>query len=71
MCTYNRAQYIEQAIQSVLIQTFNDWELIILDDASTDNTEELVKKYTEKDNRIKYHKNNINLGITRNRNRIC
>lgn len=69
MCTYNRAQYIEQAIQSVLIQTFNDWELIILDDASTDNTEELVKKYTEKDNRIKYHKNNINLGITRNRNK--
>ncbi len=69
MCTYNRAKYIEQAIESVFDQTFQDWELIVLDDASTDNTEEIIKKYTDKDNRVKYFKNNLNIGISKNRNK--
>ena len=68
MCTYNRAQFIEKAIKSVLSQTFKDWELIILDDASTDNTEEIIQKYLQ-DERIKYFKNEQNLGITKNRNK--
>lgn len=67
MCTYNRAQYIRQAIDSVLTQTFRDWELLIVDDASTDTTEEIVHSYT--DSRIVYIKNEVNLGITKNRNK--
>lgn len=68
MCTYNRAHYIEKAIKSVLSQTFTNWELLILDDASTDNTEEVISKYLN-DIRIKYFKNESNLGIAGNRNK--
>lgn len=68
MCTYNRAHTIQQAIDSVLEQTYTDWELLILDDASTDTTQEIVSTYIS-DNRIKYIRNENNLGITRNRNK--
>jgi len=50
---YNGEKFIERAIKSVLWQTFNDWELIIVDDASTDQTVEIIKRYCEKDKRIK------------------
>lgn len=50
--SYNRAQFIGKAIESVLEQTFIDWELLIVDDGSTDNTKEVVAAYT--DTRIKY-----------------
>lgn len=69
MCTYNRARYLPEAIQSVLDQEFKDWELIILDDTSIDNTEEVVKSYSSADSRIKYIKNDTNLGIAKNRNK--
>lgn len=68
MCTYNRAYFIDKAINSVLSQTFQDWELLILDDKSTDNTEEIISKYLD-DPRIRYIKNEENLGITKNRNK--
>lgn len=51
--TYNRADWLEQSIQSVLNQTFKDFELIIVDDGSTDNTKEVVEAF--KDPRIKYY----------------
>jgi glycosyltransferase involved in cell wall biosynthesis len=51
--TFNRAHHIEKAIQSVLDQTFEDWELLIIDDGSTDHTRELIRKY--KDPRLHYH----------------
>ncbi len=54
--SYNRAEYIAATIDSVIKQTFTDWELIFIDDGSTDNTEELVKRYVEADSRIKYFK---------------
>ncbi len=55
--TFNRAHTLQRAIDSVLAQTYNDWELIIIDDGSTDNTQELVKGIGEK--RVKYlHKEN-------------
>jgi len=52
---YNQANYIEKCIKSVICQTYNNWEQIIVDDGSTDETEEIVKPYL-KDNRIKYIK---------------
>ena len=54
MCTYNREKFLARAIESVIAQTYTDWELIIVDDGSTDHTEELVGSYT--DPRIRYFK---------------
>lgn len=52
--TYNCGRFIERTIKSVLAQTYPNWEMIIVDDRSTDNTESVVKKYSENDERIKY-----------------
>jgi glycosyltransferase involved in cell wall biosynthesis len=52
--TYNRAEMIQNAINSVLKQTYKDWELIIIDDGSTDNTKNIVDKHKKEDQRIKY-----------------
>lgn len=54
MPSYNAGKFIAKAIDSVLSQTYANWELIIVDDASTDNTEAIVANYT--DARIRYHK---------------
>lgn len=64
--TFNRAKFIKKAIDSILNQTFQNFEIIIIDDASTDDTEEIVKSI--KDERIIYVKNKENLErcITRN-----
>lgn len=53
MPTYNRADLIEKSIESVLNQTYEDFEFLILDDGSTDNTKDVVQKYLS-DNRLKY-----------------
>ncbi|MGE5357347.1 MAG: glycosyltransferase family 2 protein [Deltaproteobacteria bacterium] len=53
--TFNRANMISRAIESVIAQTYTNWELIIVNDGSIDNSEEVVKKYQLKDNRIKYY----------------
>lgn len=60
--SYNYAEYISQAIESVINQTDPDWHLYIIDDASTDNTEEIVKKYLKKDSRISWKKHQKNIG---------
>lgn len=52
--TYNRADLLPRAIKSVLSQTFQDFELIIVDDGSTDNTKEVVEEFQKRDRRIKY-----------------
>jgi glycosyltransferase involved in cell wall biosynthesis len=52
--TYNRAHLISKAIDSVIAQTFENWELIIVDDGSTDNTKKLIASYQVKDSRIHY-----------------
>ena len=52
--TFNRAHIIERAIMSVLQQSFTDWECLIVDDHSTDNTKELIQNYHLQDSRIKY-----------------
>ncbi|MFL0251645.1 glycosyltransferase [Clostridium neuense] len=61
MCTYNSEKYISETIESILNQTFSDFEFIIVDDGSTDDTEAIIKKF--KDSRIKYYKLPENLGI--------
>lgn len=53
MPNYNYGRYIGEAIESVLRQTYPHWELIICDDGSTDNSCEVVKRYQDKDSRIK------------------
>jgi len=52
--TYNRAKLLPRVIKSVLDQTFQDFELIVVDDGSTDNTKEVVEKFQKEDPRIKY-----------------
>lgn len=68
MPTYNCGLYIEQSIISVLNQSYDDWELLIQDDCSTDNTFNIVQQISRRDNRIKYQNNNINLGAALTRN---
>jgi glycosyltransferase involved in cell wall biosynthesis len=67
--TYNRAHTLRRAINSVLNQTYKNFELIIIDDASTDNTEELIKKIKQIDGRIKYVKCKKNIGAALARNK--
>ena len=66
--TYNRAGFISKAIESAKKQSFSNWEMLILDDNSNDNTEIIAKTFTNKDKRIKYYKNSLALGISKNRN---
>jgi teichuronic acid biosynthesis glycosyltransferase TuaG len=54
MPAYNAEKYIAESIKSVIDQTFKNWELIIIDDGSTDNTKVVVAQYAQNDNRIKY-----------------
>lgn len=64
---YNQAQYLDECLQSVLDQTYQDWECIIVNDGSPDNTEEIGKKWVEKDSRFKYIcKENGGLSSARN-----
>ncbi len=53
--TYNCAEFIGETIDSVQSQTYISWEMIIVDDCSTDNTKEIVEKYSKNDKRIKYY----------------
>lgn len=65
---YNGAPFIERAIKSILQQTYSNFELILLNDASTDNSETIISRFS--DSRIKYHKNQNNLGISASRNKL-
>lgn len=65
--TYNRATTLKKTIDAVLRQTFEDWEIIVCDDASTDDTEQVVRAFD--DSRIQYFRNESNLGLYPNWNR--
>jgi len=67
--SYNSEKFISQTIESVLSQTYKNWEMIIVDDCSTDKSREIIEEYTRKDNRIKLIKLDKNRGpaIARNR----
>lgn len=68
LATYNGSKYLDAQIQSILNQTYTDFELVIIDDCSTDNTFELLKNY--KDSRIKLFQNDKNLGFRKNFEKI-
>lgn len=67
---YNGEKYVREAIESVLAQTFKDFELIISDNASTDQTEKICQEYAAKDPRVHYYRNAKNLGAAKNFNRV-
>ena len=62
---YNGAKYLRESIDSVISQTYTNWELLILDDCSTDDTAKIANEYVEKDERIHYFLNEKNLKIWR------
>ena len=68
LITYNRAAYLTQAIDSIRAQTLKDWELIIIDDTSTDTTPEVAQAFTQQDSRIHYHRHDTNQGVAVARN---
>lgn len=69
MPAYNAQDYIGYAIESVQKQTVDDWELIIIDDCSSDDTCDIVEEYCKNDNRITLYKNEKNMGVAYSRNR--
>lgn len=71
MTAYNREKYIGEAIESVLASDFSNFELIIVDDCSTDHTLAITSQYVKKDNRVKVFKNERNLGDYPNRNKAA
>ena len=69
MSSYNRTQYIKEAIESILNQTYKDFEFIIIDDCSKKETQDVIENYAQNDERIIFLKNEYNMGqaLTRNR----
>ena len=66
MATYNGAKYLREQIDSILAQTIQDFELIVCDDCSSDETWDILKQYSDADKRIKVFQNESNLGFKRN-----
>ncbi|MCG3154499.1 MAG: hypothetical protein DKINENOH_01093 [bacterium] len=66
--TYNYGHFIAQTLDSVLEQTFQDWECLIVDDGSTDETFQVVKRCLDKDKRFRYHAHQSNQGLSAARN---
>lgn len=64
MPVFNTAAYLDEAIQSILSQTYSNFEFIIIDDASTDNSWKIIRSYARKDKRIRCFRNPLNLGVS-------
>jgi len=71
MCTYNGSRFVAEQIRSIGTQTYTNLEIIIVDDASSDNTFEIVKSFANHDNRIRAYQNEKNLGFNLNFNKAC
>jgi len=70
MPVYNGERYVAQSIESVLAQTFQDFELIISDNASTDATQQICREYAARDPRVRYYRGDRNRGAFWNHNRV-
>ena len=71
MTAYNREKYIGEAIESVLASSYSNFEFIIVDDCSSDNTVDIINAFAQKDKRIQIHVNEKNLGQFANRNKAA
>lgn len=69
MCVYNGERFLREAVESILNQTFTNFEFIIVDDGSTDNSWQILTEYATQDDRIVLIRNQINIGISRSANR--
>jgi glycosyltransferase involved in cell wall biosynthesis len=67
---YNREKYMRTALDSLLGQTFGDFEVVICDNASTDGTAAICREYAARDTRVHFHQNDENIGANRNFNRV-
>src|SRR5690348_2643366 len=67
---YNGGRHLRAALDSLLAQTFGDFELIISDNASTDGTESICRGYAKRDDRIRYFRTKQNVGAAANFNRV-
>ena len=67
--THNRAFILERAVSSIIAQTFSNWELVIIDDGSTDKTIDVLDVLAKKDNRIRYYSNSSRRGQQKSKNR--
>jgi glycosyltransferase involved in cell wall biosynthesis len=70
MPVFNGGQFLESALKSLLAQTFDDFELVISDNASTDETESICRDFAAVDKRIRYSRNSTNLGLAKNQNSV-
>jgi glycosyltransferase involved in cell wall biosynthesis len=62
MPVYNGEEYVSEAVESLLAQTFRDFELVIVDNASTDRTSDIARAFAARDARVRYHRNPVNIG---------
>lgn len=69
MSVYNGERYLSEAVESILSQTFRDFEFIIIDDGSTDSSWAILTKYADQDQRVRLFKNEENLGLTKSLNK--
>ena len=69
MPAYNAEKTIQKSVESVISQTFQDWELIVIDDGSHDDTANILSRLVEQDNRIRFFQNEKNRGVSYTRNR--
>ena len=68
LCVYNGERYLTESIESIINQTFKDWEMVVIDDGSTDKTSEILMTYAIKDARIKVYTQE-NIGLTKSLNK--
>lgn len=69
MPSHNAEKYISEAIQSVISQTYENWELLVIDDGSTDSTADIVRQFSKIDSRVTLYMNSKNIGVALTRNR--
>jgi glycosyltransferase involved in cell wall biosynthesis len=67
---FNGERHLREAIESILAQSFGDFRLLVADNASTDGTQEIVRGYAARDGRIRYHRNEANIGLAANFNLV-
>jgi glycosyltransferase involved in cell wall biosynthesis len=70
LTVFNSERYLDESIQSLLSQTFQDFELIISDNASTDRTKDIALTYAARDHRVRYVRNRMNIGVAGNFNQV-